>query len=251
MFEIGRAGARRGAAAVKNVWKTILENSIVRQLDSPEESMYIKQMEVGRFAVFAYLLGSEVTGEALVIDPAGEEESIAKEAERNKLRIKYIVNTHSHVDHVMGNKKMKDLTGAQIIIHEADAADLSGQPAHVMNMFGAEGSPPADVTVRDNDTISIGDISLRVLHTPGHSAGSMCLHTAGLVFTGDTLFVGGVGRTDLQGGSWETLAASIRTKLFSLPDSTVVLPGHNYGEASKSTIGVEKVSNPYVGSRSY
>jgi hydroxyacylglutathione hydrolase len=213
--------------------------------------MFIKQMEVGRFAVFAYLIGSEASGEALVIDPAGEEDSIAREAAQNKLQIKYIVNTHSHVDHVMGNKKMKSLTGAQIIIHEADAPDLSGQSAHVMNMFGAESSPPADITVRDNDLITIGDISLKVLHTPGHSPGSMCLYTDGVVCTGDTLFVGGVGRTDLQGGSWETLVASIRTKLFVLPDSTVVLPGHNYGEASKSTIGVEKASNPYVGSRSY
>ncbi len=213
--------------------------------------MFIKQMEVGRFAVFAYLLGSETSGEALVIDPAGDEELIAREAQKNGLRIKYIVNTHSHVDHVMGNKKMKGLTGAQIVIHEADAADLGDQPRHVMNMFGAEASPPADLTVRDNDLIAVGDISLRVLHTPGHSAGSMCLHTDGLVFTGDTLFVGGVGRTDLQGGSWATLVSSIQTKLFTLPDPTVVLPGHNYGESSKSTIGVEKVSNPYVGSRSY
>jgi hydroxyacylglutathione hydrolase len=213
--------------------------------------MFIRQMEVGRFAVFAYLLGSEASGEALVIDPAGDEESIAREAERNGLVIKYIVNTHSHVDHVMGNGKMKSLTGAQIIIHEGDASDLGDQPRHVMNMFGAEASPPADLTVRDNDLITIGDISLQVLHTPGHSAGSMCLHTNGLVFTGDTLFVGGVGRTDLQGGSWATLVSSIQTKLFTLPDSTVVLPGHNYGESSKSTIGVEKVSNPYVGSRPY
>jgi hydroxyacylglutathione hydrolase len=213
--------------------------------------MFIKQMEVGRFSVFAYLIGSENAGEALVIDPAGDMELIVREAEKNKLRIKYIVNTHSHVDHVMGNKQMKSLTGAEIVIHEADAADLIGQPAHVMNMFGAEVSPPADMAVRDGDLITVGEISLRVLHTPGHSPGSMCLHTDGLVFTGDTLFVGGVGRTDLGGGSWETLVASIRMKLFTLPDSTVVLPGHNYGEAAKSTIGVEKVSNPYVGSGSH
>jgi hydroxyacylglutathione hydrolase len=213
--------------------------------------MFLKQMEVGRFAVFTYLVGSEAAGEALAVDPAGDMELIVREAEKNRLRIRYIVNTHSHVDHVMGNKRMKTLTGAEIVIHEADAADLSDQPAHVMNMFGAEASPPADMIVRDGDLISVGEISLRVLHTPGHSPGSMCLHTDGLVFTGDTLFVGGVGRTDLGGGSWETLVASIRTKLFTLPDSTVVLPGHNYGEASKSTIGVEKVSNPYVGSGSY
>ncbi len=213
--------------------------------------MFTKQIEVGRFAVFAYLVGSEATGEALVIDPAAEGESIVEEALKNKLTIKYIVNTHSHVDHVMGNKKMKDLTGAQIIIHEAEAPSLTGQPADLMNMFGAEPSPPADITVQEGDVITVGDVSLKVLHTAGHSPGSVSLYVNGLVFTGDTLFVGGVGRTDLQGGSWEGLVSSIRHKLFSLPDATVVLPGHNYGEAPKSTIGVEKVHNPYVGSQSY
>ncbi len=210
--------------------------------------MFTKQFEVGRFAVFAYLLGSETTGEALVVDPAAEGDRIVKEAEKNKLTIKYIVNTHSHVDHVMGNKRMKELTGAEIIIHEKEAAGLGHQAAYLMSMFGAEASPPADITVRENDLITVGDVSLKVLHTPGHSPGSMCLYTEGLVFTGDTLFVGGVGRTDLDGGSWQTLVSSIRTKLFTLPLSTVVLPGHNYGDATKSTIGMEKVHNPYVGS---
>jgi glyoxylase-like metal-dependent hydrolase (beta-lactamase superfamily II) len=118
-----------------------------------------------------------------------------------------------------------------------------------MHMFDAEPSPPADITVRENDLITVGDISLKVIHTPGHSPGAICLYTDGLVFTGDTLFVGGVGRTDLEGGSWQVLVNGIRNKLFTLPDTTVVLPGHNYGEASKSTIGMEKVHNPYVGSR--
>jgi glyoxylase-like metal-dependent hydrolase (beta-lactamase superfamily II) len=147
--------------------------------------------------------------------------------------------------------KMKDLTGAQIIIHEAEAFYLTGQPADLMNMFGAEPSPPADITVQEGDVITVGDVSLKVLHTPGHSPGSVSLYVSGLVFTGDTLFVGGVGRTDLQGGSWETLVSSIRHKLFSLPDATVVLPGHNYGEAPKNTIGVEKVHNPYVGAQTH
>ena len=211
--------------------------------------MVVKQIEVGGFAVFAYLVGSETAGDALVIDPAGDAERIVREAQKAKLKIKYIVNTHSHVDHVMGNKAMKDLTGAEIVIHEAEAASLVRQPAHLMSMFHAAASPPADILVRENDLITVGDVSLKVIHTPGHSPGAICLYTDGLVFTGDTLFVGGVGRTDLDGGSWQTLARSIRDKLFTLPDSTVVLPGHNYGEAPKSTIGMEKVNNPYVGSR--
>jgi glyoxylase-like metal-dependent hydrolase (beta-lactamase superfamily II) len=144
---------------------------------------------------------------------------------------------------------MKTLTGSEIIIHETETEALVSQPAHLMDMFGAEASPPADITVREGDTISVGEINLKVLHTPGHSPGSICLYTDRLVFTGDTLFVSGVGRTDLDGGSWETLVSSIRSKIFTLPDTTVVLPGHNYGESSKSTVGVEKVNNPYVGTR--
>ena len=211
--------------------------------------MIVKQVQVGRFAVFAYLVGSEKTGDALVIDPADECEAIVKQAEKQGLHIKYIVNTHSHVDHVMGNKRMKDLTGAQIIIHEKDAPALAEQASYQMSMFGAEPSPPADITVKEGDHIVVGDVSLEVLHTPGHSPGGMCLYGDGLVFTGDTLFVGGVGRTDLEGGSWQVLASSIRNKLFTLPDATVVLPGHNYGETKKSTLGKEKVNNQYVGSR--
>lgn len=211
--------------------------------------MYVRQIEIGRFAVFAYIVGSEATGEALVIDPAAEGDRLVKEAEKNNFRIKYIVNTHSHIDHIMGNREMKGLTGAEIIIHEAEAPYLASQSEQKMNMFGAESSPPADIVVRDNDLITVGDVSLEVIHTPGHSPGSICLYCDGLVFTGDTLFVAGVGRTDLQGGSWESLVRSVRTRLFVLPDSTVVLPGHNYGAVPKSTIGVEKVHNPYVGSR--
>ena len=178
--------------------------------------MFVKQMEVGRFAVFAYLVGSETTGDALVIDPAADVERLVKEAEKNKLRIKYIVNTHSHIDHVMGNKRMKELTGAKIVIHEAEAPYLSQQAAHLMNMFGAEPSPPADITVRENDLITVGDISLKVIHTPGHSPGAICLYTDGLVFTGDTLFVGGVGRTDLEGGSWQILVQCDTRQAFYL-----------------------------------
>ncbi|HOJ43650.1 MAG TPA: MBL fold metallo-hydrolase, partial [Syntrophorhabdaceae bacterium] len=108
---------------------------------------------------------------------------------------------------------------------------------------------PADILVRDGDHIIIGNTSLKVIHTPGHSPGSISLYHNGIVFTGDTLFVGGVGRTDLAGGSWETLVASIHRKLFTLPDETIVAPGHNYGDSPRSSIGREKVYNPYVGQR--
>jgi hydroxyacylglutathione hydrolase len=211
--------------------------------------MFVKQIEVGGFAVFAYLVACKETNEALVIDPAGNEEKILKEAQDRGYGIKYIVNTHSHVDHIMGNRTMRDLTGAKIIIHEAEAQSLIHQNPSMMQMFGAEASPPADITVRDGEYVTIGNTSLQVIHTPGHSPGSISLYHKGIVFTGDTLFVGGVGRTDLGGGSWETLVASIQKKLFTLPDDTVVAPGHNYGDTPKSTIGREKVYNAYVGQR--
>jgi glyoxylase-like metal-dependent hydrolase (beta-lactamase superfamily II) len=211
--------------------------------------MFVKQMEVGGFAVFAYIVGCKITKEALVIDPAADCERIYSEATERGYNIRYIVNTHSHVDHIIGNRRMKELTGAEIVIHENEAYSLVNQSTYMLSMFGGEPSPPADVTVREGDYITIGKTSLRVIHTPGHSPGSISLYHNGIVFTGDTLFVGGVGRTDLEGGSWETLVSSIHKKLFILPDETIVAPGHNYGDSAKSTIGREKVYNPYVGQR--
>ena len=197
-------------------------------------------------AVFAYLLGDTSTGEALVIDPAANIDGIIAQADQNKVKIQYIVNTHGHVDHIAGNLDMKNKTGAKIIIHESDAEMLTSTPAMILKMFGAKQSPTADRTVGDGDIISVGGISLKVLHTPGHSPGSMSLFTEGYVFTGDTLFVGGVGRTDLPGGSSQIMARSIQQKLCTLPDDTKVMPGHNYGGAPTSTIGREKTSNPFL-----
>jgi hydroxyacylglutathione hydrolase len=208
--------------------------------------MFLKQMQVGNMAVFAYLLGDTSTGEALVIDPAANIDGIIAQADQNKVKIQYIVNTHGHVDHIAGNLDMKNKTGAKIIIHESDAEMLTSTPAMILKMFGAKQSPTADRTVGDGDIISVGGISLKVLHTPGHSPGSMSLYTEGYVFTGDTLFVGGVGRTDLPGGSSQVMARSIQQKLCTLPDDTTVMPGHNYGGAPTSTIGREKTSNPFL-----
>jgi hydroxyacylglutathione hydrolase len=116
----------------------------------------------------------------------------------------------------------------------------------MLKMFGAKQSPPADILVKDGAIISTGNIELKVIHTPGHSPGGICLYTPGYVFTGDTLFVEAVGRTDLPGGSWQIMYNSIQTKLFTLPDDTKVMPGHNYGRTPTSTIGHEKKHNPSV-----
>ncbi|PKN36981.1 MAG: hydroxyacylglutathione hydrolase [Deltaproteobacteria bacterium HGW-Deltaproteobacteria-2] len=208
--------------------------------------MFVKQMQVSTMAVFAYLVGDQITGDALVIDPAADVKGIIAEAKKNNLRINYIVNTHGHVDHISGNTEMQKETGAKIIVHGDDAIMLTHTPAMILRMFGAKASPPADILVKDGDTISVGNVELKVIHTPGHSPGGISLYTPGYVFTGDTLFVEAVGRTDLPGGSWQTMFTAIKEKLFCLPDDTKVMPGHNYGRMPTSTIGHEKTCNPFV-----
>ncbi len=208
--------------------------------------MYIKQFEESQFMVFSYLVGCKKTGEALVIDPAGDIDAIINEAEKGGFRILKIVNTHGHVDHTGCNEEMKKKTNALIIIHEADAKTMVNISPLILRMFNARPSPPADVTVRDGDLIRFGEEGLLVIHTPGHSPGSMCLYVNGYLFTGDTLFVEGVGRTDLPGGSGAQLYSSITQKIFSLPDETIILPGHNYGPRPTSTIGDEKRNNPFI-----
>ncbi len=208
--------------------------------------MIVKQIEVGSFAVFSYLVGDEDSAEGLFIDPSEDSDRLLSEAKSQRIKtIKYIVNTHAHVDHVMGNAAMVAKTGAKIVIHEKDAPYIV-QPSYLLEMFHAKQSPPADILVKDGDLIRVGNFGINVLHTPGHSPGGMSLYVEGVVFTGDTLFVGSVGRTDFPGSSWEVMEKSIRTKLYVLPDNTVVYPGHNYGSRPSSTIGNEKRSNPFV-----
>jgi glyoxylase-like metal-dependent hydrolase (beta-lactamase superfamily II) len=208
--------------------------------------MIFNQYEVGHFSVFCYLVGDEESKEALFIDPADDTDMLISEARSRGLTIKYIVNTHAHVDHIMGNAEMVKKTGAKIIIHEKDAPLLVRQPPDLLAMFRAKPSPPADILVKDGDLIQVGKIGVKVLHTPGHSPGGMSLYVKGMVFTGDTLFVGSVGRTDFPGCSWEVMEASIREKLYALPGDTLVYPGHNYGSTPSSTIQSERRHNPFV-----
>lgn len=210
-------------------------------------SMVVEQVEVGNFAVFAYVVGCRESGEGIIIDPAADIDRILGAAKDvGVTHIKYIVNTHSHPDHTGGNKRLKELTGAEIVIHRDDAERLANPAPFVLQIFQCEASPPADKTVEDGDRIEFGNQHLTVLHTPGHTLGGICLYSPGFVITGDTLFVQGLGRTDLPGGSFKVLARSIKTKLFTLPEETVVLPGHNYGSTPRSTIGREKRTNTFI-----
>ena len=207
--------------------------------------MFLKQMQVGHMAVFAYIVGDTESGEGLVVDPAANVNEIVSEAEKNNIKIKYIVNTHGHVDHIGGNADMKEKTGAEIIIHEDDVTMMASIPSMMFRMYQGKESPPVDITVKDGDMITVGKVNLKVLHTPGHSPGGISLYLPGYVITGDTLFVESVGRTDLPGGSWDVMYNSIKEKLLTLPDDTIVLPGHNYGRTPTSTIGNEKRNNPF------
>lgn len=207
----------------------------------------IEQILIGSFDIFTYVLGDPSTGEGIVVDPGGSASQILDRANAQGVqKIVTIVNTHSHVDHTAGNEEMHRVTGAPIAIHEADGASLTSPNTAMLMMFGAKASPPPTILLKDGDTISFGNESVKVIHTPGHSPGGICLYFPGYVLTGDTLFVAGVGRTDLPGGSYEVLQASIRNRLFTLPDDTVVLPGHHYGATPTSTIGREKQENMFV-----
>ncbi|MFC1858976.1 MBL fold metallo-hydrolase [Thermodesulfobacteriota bacterium] len=210
--------------------------------------MYFRQIEVGYHAVYAYLIGDPETGEAVVVDPADDVNDLIDLAKKNRLKITYILNTHGHVDHIMGNAEMKEKTGAQIIIHEDEADYLERIGEFWLRMFNARKSPPADEVLKDGDIFRIGRFEWDVSHTPGHTPGGICLYNAGnaICLTGDTLFVGSVGRTDGPHASWPQLFESIKTKLLVLPDETEIFPGHNYGMSPTSTIGHERVHNPFV-----
>ncbi len=208
--------------------------------------MFLRQFEVSEFLVFAYLVGCPKTGSAMVIDPADEVDFILDVARKNGLKIEYIVNTHGHIDHVMGNKEMKEKTGAKIMVHKDDARFVTKVPSFFSPFFKGDASPPADILLNDNDVIKIGELDFQVIHTPGHSPGSICIYRYPVLFTGDTLFVEGIGRTDTPGGSYKVLLNSIKSRIFTLPDDTIVLPGHNYGSSPTSTIMHEKMFNPFL-----
>lgn len=209
--------------------------------------MDVEQMKVGFMEVFCYIVSCPNTKQALVIDPAGDEEAIVSRIREKGLTLKYIVNTHGHADHTCGNFKMKSLTGALIVIHELDEQMFnSAHGREIARQWGFTPSPPADITVKDGDSIEIGDVSLSVIHTPGHSPGGICLFGEGNLFSGDTLFVGGIGRTDLPGASPEQFMKSIRTRLLTLPGYTIVWPGHDYGNRPYSTIQDEIRTNPWL-----
>ena len=208
--------------------------------------MIIKSLVVGPIMANCFILGCQKSHKAVVIDPGAESGKILMALANLELSVEYIINTHGHFDHVGANKKLKEVTGAKLMIHKLDEPMLS-MLSTTAAAFGlsAENSPPADQTIDDGDTIQFGDITLTVIHTPGHTPGGISLFCDDSVFVGDTLFEGSIGRTDFPGGDYGTLITSIQKKLFPLGDHVTVYCGHG----SETTIGKEKRFNPFAGLR--
>ncbi len=203
----------------------------------------IKTLPVGIIETNCYLVYDEETREAMVIDPGAEGRRIVDEIGELDLKVKYIVNTHGHGDHIMGNKEVKEATGADLLIHMEDGPMLTDSRLNLTNFMGRNVSEPAaDRLLQEGDILTIGRYEFKVLHTPGHTRGGICLVGDGVVFSGDTLFQFSIGRDDFPGGSFKDLINSIKTKLMPLDDSTVVYPGHG----PKTTIGDERRGNPFL-----
>lgn len=186
--------------------------------------MKVHQLQVGDMQNFTYILEDEKTGEAVLVDPSWDLDMVEQLITRNSLKIKYIINTHHHFDHTIGNEAMSKVTGAKIIQHELSTLKH-------------------DISVKDGDKIHFGDSEVSVLHTPGHSKDSICLVGDEKILTGDTLFVGNCGRVDLPGGSAKELYHSLFDVLSKLDDNLVMYSGHNYGSTKTSTLGQQKTTN--------
>jgi len=205
--------------------------------------MKYKEVVVGALETNCYLVYCEETLQCAVVDPGAEPERIFLEIAEAELKPVVIINTHGHVDHIGANRDMKDHFGVPLYIHAADSPMLGKIQQLELSLFlGAKDSPPADHLMSDGEEIKIWNSVLRVLHTPGHSPGSVSLLGDGFLLSGDTLFFEGVGRTDLPGGSQKQLEQSLREKVMTLPDETVILPGHG----PLTSVGQERVNNPFI-----
>lgn len=186
--------------------------------------MKVHQLEVGSMQNFTYILEDEQTSEAVILDPSWDLDIVLNIIEKNNLKVKYVINTHHHFDHTIGNDAMVKKTGAKILQH--DASILKN-----------------DETISEGDKIVFGNSELTVIHTPGHSKDSICLVGDGKIFSGDTLFVGNCGRIDLPGGSAKDLYHSLFDVIYKMDERLILYPGHNYGSSITSTIGKEKKTN--------
>jgi hydroxyacylglutathione hydrolase len=215
-------------------------------LGAKRRKMIHEILPVGMLACNCSIVGDEASGEAVVIDPGDDVERVQEILARHRLRAKYVLATHAHIDHVGGIAKLKRATGAAVLMHAGDLPLYQNLAAQAEWL----GVPPpgivaVDQFLKDGDALRWGSLALEVLHTPGHSPGSLSLHLPGeqqRIFSGDTLFQGSIGRTDLWGGSFDQILRSIHDTLLRFPDEIPVFPGH--GPAT--SIGAERESNPFL-----
>jgi hydroxyacylglutathione hydrolase len=203
----------------------------------------IKTLQVGMIGTNCYIVACSNTKEAAVIDPGDEAQRIMKTVKENGLSVSVIINTHGHWDHVGGNNELFQLTGVPVLIHEKDASFLAEEKLNLGTFIGKKSSSHmADQLLKEGDQVKVGNLSFSILHTPGHTPGGISIVGKNVVFVGDTLFAGSIGRTDLPGGGFDILIRSIKDKLFSLDDSYIVYPGHG----PSTTIGWERKNNPFL-----
>lgn len=206
--------------------------------------MILHTLNVGFISTNCYIVGSEKTRNGMVIDPGAETRTILQAIERLKLSISLIIITHSHFDHLGAVNGLKDATGARFAAGAGSEKIVPGTFAKMVSSMsgGSMKVPEPDIILKDGDKVAIDDLHFVVLYTPGHSPDEISLYGHGILFSGDTLFNSGIGRTDFPGCSYQLLEQSIRKKLYALPDSTRVYPGHG----PETTIGDEKRGNPFV-----
>jgi hydroxyacylglutathione hydrolase len=208
-----------------------------------DEPLIIKRLVVGHLSANCYIVGLASDGEGTVIDPGGNPDTIIKAIDESKLEIKTIILTHGHSDHIAALRDVQDHTGAQVAIHAEDADFLEGYGSFSSQFGISYRTPqPPDRLLHEGDIIEVGNVSFKVIHTPGHTPGSICLRTGDKVFTGDTIFHRGIGTTLMPGSSRRQLLESIRTRLMVLPDEIMLYPGHG----RETTVGTERRENPYT-----
>lgn len=214
-----------------------------------DDRVFIETLPVSPFLMNCVVLGCRLTGRAAIIDPGDEPQRILAAVAKAGLQVSHILLTHGHLDHIGATGEMKGATDAPIHLHRDDLPlyQQVGAQARAFGLGFRDAPPPPDVFVQDGDLVQVGSLKLRVRHAPGHSPGSVCYVVEGVnpgvVVCGDVLFAGSIGRTDLWGGSYQTLMESIGRKLMTLPDSTIVYSGHG----PTTTIGDERHSNPFRG----
>jgi len=217
-------------------------------MERATEALTVDPLLVGRFSVFSYLVTDPVSREAAIVDPGAEPIRILERIRERGARVRWMIFTHAHPDHVgAGAALQRELDGVQVAMHGEEARRM-GRWWHplLVRFLGGKSARKVDRMLEDGDRLPLGAHGLEVLHTPGHSPGSVCVYTPGHLFTGDTLFVGGVGRTDLPGGSVGDLSRSLRCKILSLPGETRIWPGHDYGRLPSRLLEEERRENPFV-----